>query len=71
MINKDPETQELEDTITRIKLKQAQFFEKRLDAILAIQSEVPKEIKKEYFHQMIKETIPVIEEDNSKIIIKS
>jgi hypothetical protein len=71
MINKDPETQELEDTITRIKLKQAQLFEKRLDAILAIQSEVPKEIKKEYFHQMIKETIPVIEEDNSKIIIKS
>lgn len=69
MINQEQEVQELEDTISRIKLKQAQLFEKRLDALLALQAEVPKEIKKEVFNHLIGETIPVEGEDTTKYVI--
>jgi hypothetical protein len=66
MMTNEQEIQELEATISRIKVKQAQLFERRLDALLAIQSEIPKEIKREVFQSLVGNTLPVEGEDPNK-----
>lgn len=58
MIQESSVNQQLEETISRIKLKQAQLFEKRLDVFLELESDLPQEIKKEVFQRLLDETIP-------------
>jgi hypothetical protein len=70
MISKSQQNQEYEETIERIKLKQAQLFERRLDAFLALEDDsLPVEAKKEVFSSLLGENFPIEGEDFDKIEI--
>lgn len=55
VVNMSTEARDLEEVKRRIKLKQAELFEKRLDRYLEIESELSSQKRKEIFYSLLEE----------------